>query len=254
MYLISICVFLAGSLLCGLSSNLVALIPSRILQAMGGGALTPVALAMLSSSFDEKERGSVMGWWGLGVVVGPALGPTLGGFLTQYFGWPYIFFVNLSFGVLAVFLSSKYLKGLGKNSGNAPPFDLWGYILFTVFIILFQYSVARIETVGLSSPQLYITFAISLLCLFGFIKTDLKKEFPVLDLSVFREKKFVAAILVTAVRSVGLFGGLFLLPFLLQGLMGYSELQTGLLLLPAPVVIAILMPFAGKWADKNQGC
>ena len=99
--------------------------------------------------------------------------------------------------------------------------------------------------------MLNITFAVSLLCLFGFIKTDAKKNNPVLNLSLFKSKDFVAGILVTMVRSVALFGGLFLLPFLLQGLMGYTELQTGLLLLPASVAIALLMPVAGKWADKH---
>jgi len=251
MYLISIVVFTVGSLLCGLSGGLTTLVPARILQAMGGGALTPVALSMLSLAFDEKERGTVMGWWGLGVVVGPALGPTLGGFLTQYFGWPYIFFVNLPFGVLAFLLAMKYLKKIGDTRDNAPPFDLSGYLFFIVFIILFQYSVARIEKAGFSSVMLYVTFAVSLLCLFGFIKTDIKKSNPVLDLSLFKSKAFVAGILVTVVRSVALFGGLFLLPFMLQGLMGYSELQTGLLLLPASAAVAALMPVAGKWADKH---
>lgn len=251
MYLISIAVFTTGSLLCGLSGGLTTLVPARILQALGGGALTPVALSMLSTAFDAKERGSVMGYWGLGVVVGPALGPTLGGLLTQYFGWPYIFFVNLPFGVIAFLLAMKYLKKVGDTRDNAPPFDLSGYLFFIVFITLLQYSVARIERTGFSSATLYISFAVALLCLFGFIKTDLKKDNPVLELSLFKNKDFVAGILVTVVRSVALFGGLFLLPFLLQGLMGYSELQTGLLLLPASAAIAVLMPVSGKWADKH---
>ncbi len=251
MYLISIGVFLAGSLLCGLSPNLTFLLPARIIQALGGGALTPVALAMLSSVFDENERGKVMGWWGLGVVVGPALGPTLGGFLTQYFGWPSIFFVNLPFGVLAFILSVKYLKEAGKKTGDAPRFDMGGFIFFTLFIILFQYSIARIEKIGFRSAELYITFAVSLASLYLFIRTEKKKEHPLLDLSLFESGGFVAGILVTVVRSVALFGGLFLLPFLLQGLLKYSELQTGLLLLPASAAIALLMPVSGKWSDKH---
>ena len=251
MYLISISVFTVGSLLCGLAPNLSLLLSARIVQALGGGALTPVALAMLSSVFEEKERGKVMGWWGLGVVVGPALGPTLGGFLTQYFGWPYIFFVNIPFGITAFLLSVKYLKDVGKAAGNAPGFDLKGFIAFTLFIVLFQYSIARIERVGFSSVELYITFAVSLISLFLFIKTEKKNKDPLLDLSLFSSGGFVAGILVTVVRSVALFGGLFLLPFLLQGLLGYTELQTGLLLLPASAAIAILMPLAGKWYDKH---
>jgi len=145
----------------------------------------------------------------------------------------------------------KYLKKVGDTREDAPPFDLSGYLFFIGFIILLQYSVARIEKTGFSSAMLYITFAVSLLCLFGFIKTDAKKNNPVLNLSLFKSKDFVAGILVTMVRSVALFGGLFLLPFLLQGLMGYTELQTGLLLLPASAAIALLMPVAGKWADKH---
>lgn len=251
MYLVSICVFTGGSLLCGLSPNLQLLLPARIIQALGGGALTPVALAMLSSVFTEEERGKVMGWWGLGVVVGPALGPTLGGVLTEYFGWPYIFFVNIPFGVLSFLLSVKYLKEIGKKTGDAPRFDMSGFIFFTLFIVLFQYSIARIEKVGFSSLELYLTFFISLLSLFIFIKTEQRKEAPLLDLSLFTHSGFVSGILVTVVRSVALFGGLFLLPFLLQGLMGYSELETGLLLLPASAAIAALMPVSGTWSDKN---
>lgn len=251
MYLISIVVFTTGSVLCGFAPGLSFLLPARIMQALGGGALTPVALAMLSAVFDESERGKIMGWWGLGVVVGPALGPTLGGILTQYFGWPYIFFVNIPFGVLAFFLSVKYLKEIGKKTGKAPRFDMSGFIFFTLFIILFQYSIARIEKVGFTSFELYLTFAISIFSLILFIRTEKRKEAPLLDLSLFQNANFVNGILVTVVRSVALFGGLFLLPFLLQRLMGYTELQTGLLLLPASVAIAALMPVSGKWSDKH---
>lgn len=251
MYVISIGVFTAGSVLCGVAPSLSLLLIARIVQALGGGALTPVALAMLSSVFDEQERGKVMGWWGLGVVVGPALGPTLGGFLTQYFGWPYIFFVNIPFGITAFLLSMKYLKEIGKPNGNASHFDFTGFITFTLFIVLFQYSIARIERLGFSSAELYITFVISLLSLFFFIRTEKRKENPLLDLSLFNSSGFVTGILVTVVRSVALFGGLFLLPFLLQGLLGYTEIETGLLLLPASAAIALLMPFAGKWYDKH---
>ena len=251
MYLISICIFTAGSLLCGLAPGIGYLIPARIIQALGGGALTPVGLAMLSSVFDDNERGKVMGWWGLGVTLGPALGPTLGGVLTQYFGWPYIFFVNLPFGVLAVILSVKYLKEIGSVKGKASRFDLSGFMFFTLFIVLFQYSIARMEKIGFRSAELYVTFIISLVSLYLFIRTETKKQAPLLDLSLFKNGTFVAGILVTVVRSVALFGGVFLLPFLLQRLMGYSELQTGFLLLPMSAVIAVLIPLAGTWSDKH---
>lgn len=159
--------------------------------------------------------------------------------------------MNIPFGALALILSVRNLKDVGKKTGDAPPFDLSGYISFIIFIILFQFSIARIEKTGINSWQFYTSFIISLISLFIFIKIDKKKKDPVLDLSLFSERTFNAGIMVTAVRSVALFGGLFLLPFLLEKLMNFTEIQTGLLLLPASAVLAILMPLAGKYADKH---
>ena len=251
LYVISISVFLAGSILSGFAPSLTFLIAARIVQALGGGALTPVALAMLSSVYGPEQRGRIMGWWGMGVVVGPALGPTLGGVITQYLGWPYIFFVNVPFGLIALVLSFAHLKEIGRRSGLPGRFDLLGYSYFTIAVIALQYGIARIEKTGLHSPQTYGTFAVAIAFLALFVRKETQVRGPVLDLSLFKYPVFVAGILVTAIRSVALFGGLFLLPFLLQNLMGYSELQTGLLLLPASVVLAGLMPLAGSWSDRH---
>lgn len=162
-----------------------------------------------------------------------------------------IFFVNVPFGLLALLLSIKYLRKIGERTGRATAFDLGGYVWFILFIILLQYSVAQISKIGFASPVLYATFGFSLVSLVAFIRTEMHKQDPVLELSLFGNRQFLAGILVTAIRSVALFGGLFLLPFLLQGLMGYTELQSGLLMLPTSLSIAVLMPLAGKWADKH---
>ncbi len=185
MYVSSIALFTLGSILCGIANGLNALVAARVLQALGGGALTPVALAMLSIAFDDKERGSVMGWWGLGVVVGPAMGPTIGGFLTQFYGWPYIVYVNIPFGILALALSFKYLKKLGARSGSVKPFDLSGYIYFIVFLVLLQFGISQLEILGWTSPWLYAAFAVSFISLYAFIKTEKRKEHPVLNLELF---------------------------------------------------------------------
>src|SRR5450432_3511671 len=126
LYIGSTTIFTIGSLLCGLSPSLHWLVAARILQAIGGGAITPTALAIISTVFPENERGRAMGIWGLGIVMGPALGPTLGGILTQHFGWPYIFFVNIPIGLVTLLLSFKYLRFLKAEQTNKEPFHTAG--------------------------------------------------------------------------------------------------------------------------------
>ncbi|MBC7937452.1 MAG: MFS transporter [Rhizobacter sp.] len=118
LYIGSTAIFTIGSLLCGLSASLNCLIAARVLQAIGSGAITPAALSIISTIFPEKERGRAMGIWGLGMVMGPALGPTLGGILTQHFGWPSIFFVNIPIGMFTILLSHKYLWFLKAQQTN----------------------------------------------------------------------------------------------------------------------------------------
>src|SRR5258705_1150718 len=151
LYIGSTAIFTIGSLLCGLSPSLTWLIAARVLQAIGSGAITPAALAIISTVFPENERGRAMGIWGLGTVMGPALGPTLGGILTQHFGWPYIFFVNIPIGLINLLLSYKYLRFLKAGQTNKEPFNTSGFISLSEFLIVLQYSIAKIETIRLLS-------------------------------------------------------------------------------------------------------
>ena len=109
LYSISLLVFTVGSLLCGLAFNLPSLIAARVIQALGGGAMNPTGMAMIAEVFDPKERGRAMGWFGMGIIIGPAVGPTLGGFLTVTFGWRSIFLVNLPVGIFAVIMALEML-------------------------------------------------------------------------------------------------------------------------------------------------
>src|SRR5258705_11323706 len=146
LYIGSTAIFTIGSLLCGLSPSLNWLVAARVLQAVGGGAITPTALAIISTVFPEKERGRAMGIWGLGTVMGPALGPTLGGLLTQHFGWPYIFFVNIPIGLVTLLLSFKYLRFLKRERTSKEPFHVAGFISLAVFLTGLQYSITKIDT------------------------------------------------------------------------------------------------------------
>jgi len=251
LYLGAISLFTIGSLFCALSNDLPSLLVARVVQALGGGAMAPTSMAIISYVFPARVRGTILGWWGLGNLVGPAIGPTLGGILTEHFGWPSIFYINLPIGVLTVVMAFKYLGILKKQAKIKLPFDLAGFTTLTIFLVGLQYGIAKAERVGLSSPQIIITLVIAFISLIAFIIIDRRVKAPIIDLQLFKNYAFVSCILVTISRAAALFGGLFLMPFLLQEQMGFSEGMSGLLILPNSVFMAALMPFAGKWSDRH---
>jgi DHA2 family multidrug resistance protein len=249
LYIISVAVFTAGSLLCSLSHSLVLLVAARVIQATGGGAITPTSLAILSESFPPEKRGSVIGWWGLGNVMGPALGPTLGGILTHYFGWESVFYVNIPLGILTILLTFRYLSFLRDKPRTRPTFDFRGLTWFALFIVAVQYTISTISKKG-ALPELIAGCVCFVLFLYLYIRSARRPQ-PLLDLTVFRSPDFVHSAIIVIIRSVALFGGMFFLPFLLQGLLGYTPIQSGLLMLPNALMMLVARPYAGKKADQG---
>ena len=127
LFIGSMIVFVLGSLLCGVAWNLPSLVAARVIQALGGGAITPTGMAMISEEFPPHERAKALGYWGMGVIVGPAFGPTLGGWLTSIAGWRSIFLINLPVGIVGVILASAVLKPDRPHAESHRPFDLWGF-------------------------------------------------------------------------------------------------------------------------------
>lgn len=249
LFLFSIIMFTLGSLLCSLSQSLSTLVFARVIQATGGAIISPVSLAILSENYPPEKKGSAIGWWGIGNVMGPALGPTLGGLLTSSLGWQSIFYVNIPIGILVIFLTMKYLSFLKLQPRFNTKFDFWGYTYFAIFILSLQYAVSAISRFGLSwELGLGIIFTIVFLKLF---MRSSKKVFPLLDLTVFKSSVFVRSSIIVVIRSLALYGGLFFLPFLLQNMLGYTALQAGLILLPNALMMLVTRPLAGKLADKG---
>ena len=223
LYIGSVAVFTAGSLLCSLSHSLPLLVAARVIQATGGGAITPTSLAILSESFPQEKRGSAIGWWGLGNVMGPALGPTLGGVLTHYFGWESVFYVNVPIGIATILMSFRYLSFLRGQPHVPRTFDLRGFTLLAFFIVALQYTISTISKKA-EAPETIAGLACTILSLRLFIRSARIGQ-PLLDLTVFRSANFVYSAIIVIIRSIGLFGGMFFLPFLLQGLLGYTTIS-----------------------------
>ena len=249
LYIFSVAIFTIGSLLCSLSHSLTMLVIARVIQASGGGAITPTSLAILSESFPKEKRGSAIGWWGLGNVMGPALGPTLGGILTHYFGWQSVFYVNIPLGIGTVLLSFRYLSFLRGQPRTRPAFDIRGFTWFALFIVSIQYSISVITKKD-GAAQLIAGCVCAAGSLYLFIRSA-RRDQPLLDLTVFRSADFIHSAIIVVIRSVALFGGMFFLPFLLQGLLGYTAIQSGLLMLPNALMMLFTRPYAGKKADQG---
>ncbi|WPQ60633.1 MDR family MFS transporter [Chitinophaga sancti] len=251
LYLISLSIFTFGSLLCAISNSLPELIAARAIQSFGGGAITPTAMAILTLVFPAEERGKVMGWWSLGSIAGPAIGPTLGGTLTNLYGWPSIFYINLPIGILTIGIAAYSLRFLKTNVRQPARFDASGFGVFTVFIVLFQYAIAVLPDKGFTSLGVWIPFIVSIIAIVVFIRRSLPNPQALFNLHIFRHRIYTYCILITSVRSVAIYGGLFLMPFLFQGQLGFSEIASGLLILPFSAVMALVTPIAGSLYDKT---
>lgn len=252
LYVISLSVFVFGSLLCSMSESLEWLVASRVIQAIGGGALQPTVLAMLTFIFPPQVRGKMLGWWGFGVVLGPALGPTLGGILTQHLGWPSIFYINIPIGAIALAMSFYFLGFMRGQEKVRQWFDTPGFLMLTVFLVCLQLGISRLEKDSATLYGFIIYFTAALIALALFIRWERRRTNGIYDIRIFRNLRFISALMVTAVRSAALFGGVFLLPFLLQRHLHYSEMDAGLLLLPGSISLAILMPVSGSWTDHHS--
>ncbi|WP_127131728.1 MDR family MFS transporter [Pseudoflavitalea rhizosphaerae] len=252
LYMTSISLFVAGSLLCSLADSLTFLILARAVQAIGGGAIAPTSLAILSETFPKEERGSAVGWWGIGNVMGPALGPTLGGILTQYLGWQSIFYVNVPVGIITIWMAARNLQFLKQIPITKPPLDLKGYLMLAGFVLLLQATIIPFASrYGLTSWQFLGCFVVTVTILVLYIRTSRRPE-PLLDLSIFKIPDFRRPFIIVGIRSVALFGGMFFLPFLLQGYLGYSEIGSAMLLLPNALIMLVTRPVSGKLADKGM--
>lgn len=250
LYIASLAVFTVGSVLCGVAPNLSTLVVARVIQALGGGAITPTGMAMIAEVFPPEERGRALGLWGVGVIVGPALGPTLGGYLTEYFGWRSIFNINLPIGALGLLAASRILRSDKPHGSTGRRFDFPGFLLLSTFLVSALLGLSKGNHEGWTSRYVLTCALVSAVAFTLFLAVESIVEERILELGLFKSGQFSVAMIVTAARSVALYGGTFLLPVFLQNQMGRSEVDTGLLLLPGALVIGAVMPLSARVAER----
>ncbi|WP_079478503.1 MDR family MFS transporter [Halobacillus salinus] len=250
VYITGLSIFIVGSICGFFSQNLSMVIISRAIQGIAGGLMLPIAMALIFNSFPRHERGLATGVYGIAAMVAPAIGPTVGGMLIQYVDWPWLFALNIPFGVTGLILSSRFLERTETDPEKR--FDYGGFVIVTLGIGAVLYALGR----GRTPEKLFDTLNISLvlaglLMLVVFVFFENRQKDPLLNLSVFKVPTYAVSIVCTSAASIGLFSGIFLLPLLIQEVYGMNEVLTGLLFLPAAAASGIFMSIGGNILDKK---
>jgi DHA2 family multidrug resistance protein len=248
LYLGSLLIFTLGSMACAMAWSFESLLTARVLQAVGGGAIQPIGMAIVAELFEPHERGKALGVWGTGIMVAPAVGPTLGGYLTDAFSWRTIFSVNLPVGFLTLLAGMMIMRPLRARE-SAKPFDIFGFSFLSMALIAGLTALSNGEQKGWGSTYIHVCEMFTVIGVVMFIAVELVVKFPLLDLRLFLIRNYTMSILLAVFRAVGLFGGVFLLPIFLETLMGYTAVQAGLWMMPGAIAVGLTMPLAGRLAD-----
>ena len=243
----SIALFTVASFFCGNSHTLTELVIFRILQGLGGGALLSTAQATLYEVFPPAEYGIAMAIFGMGIMVGPTLGPTLGGYITDTWSWPWIFYINIPFGMLAFLLSVTYI-GDSRHAGKAGRVDVPGLVLLILGIGSLQTLLERGERLDwFASRQIVMLAIVSATSLIALVWHELRTKDPVIDLSVLKSRQLAAGMAFGGMLGVCLYATVFVLPVYLQALLGFTANQTGMVILPGALASAFVMAFIGRF-------
>lgn len=251
VYLAALLVFTVASALCGVAWDLTSLIAFRVLQAIPGGIIPVITMTLLYRMVPPAKIGTAMGLYGLGVILAPALGPAVGGWLVEYASWHLIFWVMVPVGILALFTAFRIFPPV--TPAAPPPFDFLGYLTIACGLVAFMLAADRGPEWGWTSYGVLILAVFGTLSLALFVVIELEVEYPLLDMAMFRNWGYPNSLVLMAVSSLGLFALLYYIPLFLQTTQGYDAVDTGLLLMPSALTMAVMAPVAGRIYDRFGG-
>ncbi len=249
-FMLAVTVFIIASIMGGLAPAEGVLILARVLQGGAAGILQPLAMQTIFLVFPPEKRGSAMGIYGIGVVLAPAIGPTLGGIMVDSFSWRYVFFIAVPFCLIGLFLATLFMPG---RAASGPPrkFDWIGFGLMTVFLVTLLNGLSNGQRDGWMSDTILSHFAIAFVTGMGFLAWELRTRSPMLNLKLFANPVYAAASVVAFIFGAGIYGSTYLVPLFVQTIQGYTPTRSGLLLMPAGLILAVVFPVAGRLSDKT---
>jgi len=247
VYLFSQVGFLVGSILCGMAWDTASLISFRVLQGLAGGLLNPLAMTFLFLNVPPEDRGTAMAIFGIPMMLAPAIGPTLGGYLVDFWSWRMVFYVNVPVVLIAIAMGISWIE---ETPTSGTGFDYKGFFLAAVGFSSILYAFSYAPTWHWNDWRIVTLLTVGCACILVWIIVELREKKPLLDLHMFKNGGFSLGIGLTFVTTIGLFSLVFLLPLFLQNLRGFSALLSGLMVLPSVIGSMISMPFAGRLYDR----
>ena len=249
IFVLGIIVFTAASFLCGIAESSELLIGARVLQGVGAALMNPATLSIISATFPPAQRGTAIGIWAGVSALALAIGPLVGGLLTQHVGWEWIFFVNIPVGILGIAASYLFIDE-SKDTSHEQRLDLPGLLTSGIGLFALTYGLIEANTYGWTSARILAAFAIAAVGLVSFVLLERHQRLPMLDLSLFRSGTFAGANLVILLVAFAMFGIFLFLSLYMQNILGYSAVQAGAAFLPMTILIILIAPIAGKATDR----
>ncbi|MGH3328987.1 MAG: MFS transporter [Streptomycetales bacterium] len=249
IFIAGLVIFTIASLACGLAPNAEILIAARTVQGVGAALMNPATLSIITATFPPRQRGTAIGIWAGVSALALAIGPLIGGLLTEHVSWSWIFFINVPIGVLAV-LVARIVIIETRDTSREQRLDLPGLITSGTGLFALTYGLIQTNQHAWTSPLVLSMFAVAVVSLAVFVMLELHQRIPMLDLSLFRNTTFAGANMVMLLVGLAMFGFFFFNSLFIQNIVGFSAVQTGATFLPMTVMIVLVAPAAGRLADR----
>jgi EmrB/QacA subfamily drug resistance transporter len=248
IFVVGIAVFTLASLWCGLAGSGDMLITARIVQGAGAALMNPATLSIIAATFPPRERGTAIGIWAGVSALALAIGPLVGGLITEHLTWSWIFFVNIPVGILGIAASFVFIDESRDETHER--LDLPGLVTSAVGLFALTYALIEGNTYGWASPRILGAFAVAALALLGFGYLESHQRAPMLPLELFRNRTYTGANTVILLVALAMFGVFFFVSLYMQNILGYSAVQAGAAFLPMTVLIILVAPIAGRMTDR----
>jgi EmrB/QacA subfamily drug resistance transporter len=249
IFVAGLVVFTASSLLCGLANGAEMLIGARVVQGLGAAMMNPATLSIITVTFPPRQRGTAIGIWAGVSALALAIGPLVGGVITERISWSWIFFINVPVGVLAIAAAFAFIDESRDTSQEQRP-DVPGLVTSTLGLFSLSYGLIEANNYGWTSGRILAAFGVAVVALVAFVLLERNQRLPMLDLSLFRNRGFSGANAVMLLVGLAMFGVFFYVSLYVQQVLGYSAIQAGASFLPWTVLIILLAPQAGRLSDR----
>ncbi len=249
VFILGLAIFAASSLACGLAPNAGFLIGARIVQGVGSAMMNPATLSIISATFPPRQRGMAIGIWAGVSALALAIGPLLGGLITEHINWNWIFFINVPVGVVGIAVARVVIRE-SKDTSEEQRLDLPGLLSSAIALFALTYALIEANNKGWTSTEILTLLVVAVAGLAAFVVLERHQRIPMLDLSLFRNPTFAGANAVMLLVSLAMFGVFFFISLYMQNVLGYSATKAGATFLPMTVLIVLVAPIAGRITDQ----